>query len=75
MAGTTATPEELKNMVQGMSDGTLPRRMKLAMKNVTTGILVGAGAGFFISTLTGSCKLCLTFWGALGGAAIGYLQK
>lgn len=65
--------DKINQTVADMVSGNLVNTLKKNGKYITTGILIGAVVGFGIATLTGKCKFCLPFWGALIGGSSGYL--
>jgi hypothetical protein len=69
-----ATDEEIQDIVKGMHDGTLTKKLKTNIGSITGGLIIGGAFGFFAAGLTGGCKFCMTFWGAVGGSAAGYLR-
>lgn len=60
--------------VEAIHNGTLAQTVKKNMKYAFTGIAVGAAIGIVTATLTGKCRFCFGFWGAVAGGSVGYLS-
>lgn len=65
--------DKINQKVSDLVTGNLTTRLQNNSKYIATGILIGAAIGFGIATLTGKCRLCLPFWGAMIGGSSGYL--
>lgn len=67
--------EQVQKKAEAILAGDMAGKIKDRIQWASAGLLIGAGIGFVVAALTGKCRLCFAFWGALAGGTAGYITS
>ena len=67
--------KKTQDAIEGINNGTFANQLKNNIKYTLTGLAIGGAIGIIVASLTGRCRLCFGFWGAIAGGSIGYISS